>query len=993
MRRVSEFIAVLFLLVGVGHAAAAQRRVTGRVTEEGSTNPVASATVSVQGTTLVGLSGADGNFTLNNVPAGAKTLIARRIGYRRTTVTISAEATTANIAMAHDPLELEEVVVTGQATSVSTQNAANAITVVSTDVINAVPQQNIENALQGKIPGAVITQNSGAPGGGVQVQIRGSNTINGAYLPLYVVDGVVINNDATPIGLNSITGAGGGITSSQDQQVNRVADLNPEDIADIQVLKGPAAGAIYGSRGANGVVVITTKHGQAGKPSFNLIQGLGTQALEHTYDMRCFTFDQAVAEAKADFKITLTPDMYAGCKDPQQTLYGNHYLSYETNLSMRGGTNDAATTYFMSGTVNHDAGLSVNSAASRQSLLLNVNQVEGSRLNMRATANVLHTLTERGISGNDNNNIAPYTIMGTTPTYFDFSKTDPTTGQLVKNPFISGGANPLQDMLAIRTPEEVYRILGTAQADLSILSQPHHSLNASWAGGIDAYNDHGHVYSPPTTYIEQSGNISPYPGSVVDGNTDAVNANLNATLVDRYTLGFGIATTSVGLRQEHASSVVDVVRGQGLFPGVTNYATAVQTAVSQSQVLTRTFSYFAQEEFLALQERLMLTAAVNAERSSTNGDTTKFYAFPKFAASYNMPLNRGFVDNVKFRVANGSAGNRVPVNFGYTFLTSVPENGIVGLRPSTTVGLPNVQPEVTRETEGGMDLQLLHGRASAELTFYKKETNGLVLQASPPPSSGFTTQIINGGSMTNSGQEVGFNILPIDNRFLSWQSHTTFSHNRGLVTSLPVPAFYTGSIFSERYGRTKVQVGYAPDEAVVFDGFDSTGARHEKFAGSESPDFQMGFANDFTHGALHLTTLFDWRHGGYLADLSQTYLEDGSGQSGIKGGNFANTVMDSTDQANFGKGAGVYLEHASFMKLREVTLSYDLSPRLTSMMFRGSARSASFSISGQNLFTWTRYRGLDPEVSNFGDSPLSRMQDLAPYPPTRRFFATVHATF
>jgi hypothetical protein len=247
--------------------------------------------------------------------------------------------------------------------------------------------------------------------------------------------------------------------------------------------------------------------------------------------------------------------------------------------------------------------------------------------------------------------------------------------------------------------------------------------------------------------------------------------------------------------------------------------------------------------------------------------------------------------------------------------------------------------------------------------------------------------------MTNSGQEIGFNILPINNNLLSWQSHTTFSHNRGLITSLPVPAFYTGSIFSERYGRTKVQTGYAPDEAVVFDGFNADGTRHEKFAGAESPDFQMGFANDFTHGPLHLTTLVDWRHGGYLANLSQTYLEDGSGQSGISGGNFANTVMDSTDQANFGKGLGVYLEHASFAKLREVTLSYDLSPRFTGMMFRGAARSASFSISGQNLYTWTRYRGLDPEVSNFGDSPLSRMQDLAPYPPGRRFFATVHATF
>ena len=189
-----------------------------------------------------------------------------------------------------------------------------------------------------------------------------------------------------------------------------------------------------------------------------------------------------------------------------------------------------------------------------------------------------------------------------------------------------------------------------------------------------------------------------------------------------------------------------------------------------------------------------------------------------------------------------------------------------------------------------------------------------------------------------------------------------------------MPAFYTGSIFSERYGRTKVQVGYAPDEAVVFNGFDSTGARHEKFAGSESPDFQMGFSNDFTHGPFHLTTLLDWRHGGYLANLSQTYLEDGSGQSAIKGGNFANTVMDSTDEAQFAKGFGVFLEHASFAKLREVTFSYDLSPRLTEMMFRGAARNARFGIIGS-------------EPLHVDALPRSRPRSLE----LRRFAAEPHA--
>jgi len=992
MNRLSRAFVALLLVGTASSTASAQRRVSGRVTDNTGV-AVPNATVHVQGTTLSAMSNADGQYALTGVPAGTQSLVVRRIGFHQAAATLGPTATTADFQMVRDPLELEEVVVTGQATTVSTQNAANAVTVITAAEVNRVPQPNVENALQGKIPGAVITQNSGAPGGGLQVQIRGSNTVNGAYLPLYVVDGVVINNDANQIGLNSITGAGGGITSSQDQQVNRVADLNPEDIADIQVLKGPSAGAIYGSRGANGVIVITTKRGQAGKPSFNFTQRVGTQTLGHHYDMRCFTFDQAKAEAQTDFGITLTPDMYAGCVDPQETLYGNHFLSYETNASLRGGNGDASTTYFLSGTVKHDGGLAVRSGYSKQSLRMNVAQQLGSSINLHASSELLHSLTERGISGNDNNNIAPYTIIGTTPTYFDYRRIDPATGKLVKDPFIAGGANPLQDMQEIQTPEDVYRLIGNVQGEWNIISGQRQTLSLSALGGVDAYNDHSRVYSPPDTYIEQSGNISPYPGSIVEGNADVVNANLNLSLVHKYSAHFGAATTSVGLRQEHTSNIQAVNRGQGLFPGITNFATAVQTGVQEGQSVTRTFSYYAQEEFLTLSERLMLTAAVNAERASTNGDTAKFYAFPKFAASYNVPFTPAGIDNIKLRVANGRAGNRVPVNFKYTLLTQVLENGIVGLRPSTTVGLPTVQPEVTAETEGGVDMQFLRSRAQVELTFYKKRTTGLVLQAAPPPSSAFTTRIINGGSMTNSGVEAGLNLLAIDGRFFSWQSHTTFSHNRGLVTSLPVPAFYSGSIFSERYGRTKVQVGYAPDEAVVYDGFNADKSRHEEFAGSESPDYEMGFGNDFNFGPLRLSSLIEWRHGGFLADLSQTYLEDGSGQSGISGGNFANTVMDSIDQANFKAGKAAYLEHASFAKLREITLSYGLSPRLSSALFRGMAKDARLELSGRNLYTWTHYRGLDPEVSNFGDSPLSRMQDLAPYPPSRQFFFSINATF
>ena len=202
--------------------------------------------------------------------------------------------------------------------------------------------------------------------------------------------------------------------------------------------------------------------------------------------------------------------------------------------------------------------------------------------------------------------------------------------------------------------------------------------------------------------------------------------------------------------------------------------------------------------------------------------------------------------------------------------------------------------------------------------------------------------------------------------------------------------------------RIKVEQGYAPDEVVAYEGFDTTfvngvyssRARHEAHIGSASPDFTMGFSNDFTAGPFRLSTLIDWRKGGYIADLSETYLENGpNGQSGIAGGNFADTARNNADQNRYAQGYASFLEHGSFAKLREVTLSYALSPHLASTLMRGMTKDVRLEFSGHNLKTWTNYRGLDPEVSNFGNAPLSRLWDLAPYPPSRQFFFSIDANF
>ena len=229
---------------------------------------------------------ADGRFTLVNVPNGSQVLVVRRIGYRRQLVPLTANADAIEIKLEKDVLELERQVITGTTTSISSINSANAVASVTSEQLNKVASPTLENALQGKIPGAVISQNSGAPGGGMQVQLRGTTSINANSSPLYVIDGIVVSNTAITNGLNSITAAGSGVTNSQDQPVNRIADLNPADIENIEVLKGASAGAIYGSLASNGVIIITTKRGVQGRPSGSVTQRIGQYTLSHKLGLR-----------------------------------------------------------------------------------------------------------------------------------------------------------------------------------------------------------------------------------------------------------------------------------------------------------------------------------------------------------------------------------------------------------------------------------------------------------------------------------------------------------------------------------------------------------------------------------------------------------------------------------------------------------------------------------------------------------------------------------
>ncbi len=996
------------LLALCGTSAWAQgRRISGVVTSE-SGEPLGTASISVRGTALGGYTNESGRFTVP-APEGTVTLRVRRIGYREATVTVNAGLNDVTIKLAKDVLQLEKQVITGQATSIASRNSANAVTVIGGEQLNRAPTPTVENALQGKIAGAIITTNSGAPGGGAQVQLRGVTSIGSSSSPLYVVDGVVVSNDAISSGLTTITQASRVIgTSNQDQQVNRIADLNPADIEDISVLKGASAGAFYGSAASNGVIIITTKRGRSGKPAFNVTQRLGQFSLSNKLNLRCFKSQAEATEAGLD----ATP-WQPVCNDFQDQFYGQKDLSYETDLSVSGG--GAGTTYFASGLVKRDAGIELGTGYNKQSLRVNVGQLIGSKLNIKANTEIIHSLTVRGVSGNDNANVNPYTVFSLTPTFYDLA---PVDGVYPKNPYLGKfGDNPFQDRDLLHTPENIYRFIGGATANYSLFSSARQSLDLVANGGIDHFNQLDKLTSPRFLYFEPADGL---PGTVVDNNSNSIIATLGASIIHKFFPASQLfaATTSAGLRQGRKQFDQVFTAGQNLLLGQDNLDKATNLTAFETRTLVKDFSYYAQEELLLFSERLNLTAGVNLERTSNNGDPDKFFSYPKYAASYRSSYLPPFTNDLKFRIAYGRAGNKPNYGQKFTSLVVINEDGVSGTRPSLAYGNDQIKPERSTETEGGVDATFLNGRASLEFTAYRKAIDDLILTATRAPSTGFTSQVVNGGSMVNRGYEISLNMTPIQRGSINWISRTTFAHNHAIVTQLPVPAFNTGG-FGLGFGATRIEVGKSPTAIIGRNGRDSTwrnaaGALvtrgngcpaapstdpcgtfvsrvdHLNIIGDATPRFTMGFSNELNVGPLRVTSLFDWRHGGDVANLTNDYLLDCCNDNQ---GTLGDTVLVNKIRTAQGlRQTRAFLEEATFVKLRELSVSYALPDALTRHLF-SSARAVRLEVSGRNLKTWTPYTGLDPEVSNFGNTNVTRYFDVTPYPPSRSWFVSISADF
>ena len=989
----TSLFALALVALGAAGASGQERQITGRVTSATNGEAIAGVNVSVTGAAFAAVTNGDGRYAIS-APAGAATLAFRRIGFKRKEIPVPPGQATVDVQLQEDVFNLEAVVVTGQATGVERRNAATATTTVSGQEVSQVPSPALDRSLAGRIPGAIISQNSGAPGGGTQIQVRGNNTVIGSPDPLFVVDGVLYSNASLPTGLFSVTRSSSnqGFGEQQDDPVNRLADMNPADIESVELLRGAAASSIYGSKAANGVLIIKTKRGQPGQARATITQRMGYSELQRGPATRQFSLSDTFPYTSARIASYMVGGQLP-FYDHLKEVTDSKPLGYETDISVTGGTEN--TSYFFGGGSKRDGGIVGNTFDERQNLRANIDQSFSHKLHLAVSMGFNRTATDKGFTNNDNNGASVTYAIAYVPGFVNLL---PTAGTYPKPGIGYLGSNPLQTAALAKATETVYRFTGGGTLTWEALQTAHHRLQIVGAGGMDLFQQKAVVVSPPELFFEQT---QTNPGTSTRSNADSRQWNWNLNAIHSYVPATGAlkATTSAGVQVEDRELSRERVVAKGLLPGQSNIDEAsVLQGPFERNPKERTLAFYGQEEVLALQERLLLSGGFRAERSSANGDPNKYYLFPKASASYRFPGLLGEGSELKLRGAYGETGNQPIFGQKFTPLATAVIGGVVGTVVGPTAGAPNIKPERLKEFEAGVDAQLWNGRASVEITGYTRHTYDLLLQATPAPFTGYGNRIFNGGVLWNEGLEIALGVTPVRTKNLNWVFRTNYTSLKNRVQDLPSPDICKPGAqicgfrppvagFGLPYGEFFIQKGQPITQIIGTDTVPGGGGTlATRYLGQANPRFRWSFLNDVSYKRLSFSMLWDWQFGG--AEQNQTLsLYDCNGLAPDQA-----TVAGRAryDACNVWGIATPFVQSTTFLKLREASLGVDLPEQWASRL---GAHNARVSVTGRNLILVTDYFGYDPEESNFGQQAVSRNIDLGPYPPMRSFFFSITAGF
>jgi TonB-linked SusC/RagA family outer membrane protein len=973
MSKFKLITAFLFCLASMPFISKAQvKPITGTVVD-GKNKPIAGASVLVQGKSQGTVTDETGKFKLNG-PDNA-TLLFSFTGYRSQIVKWNGSADI-QVQLVEDIARLDEIVVTGLSTSVKRRNLANAVTTITATQLNGVaPSQTFDQALSGKIVGATINSNTGAPGGGQSVKLRGVTSVYGNTQPLYVIDGVFVDNTSTSAGLNFVTGAlaGGSLTSNQDNPSGRISDINAEDIENVEVLKGASAAAIYGSRAAGGVIIVTTKKGHAGRTRITFSQDLGFIKVSKLLGVRQFTAQTAASLSNDSLTGLKYAAQFTAAKasgqlyDYEKEVFGNTGFARNTLVSVSGG-NDR-TTFYLSAGQKDEAGIVNNTGYRNTSLRFNIDHHISDNIKVGISTNYLNTSANRGFSGNDNAGVTLGIALSSTP---QFAQLHPDQfGNYPNNPFAA--SNPLQTIALMQNHEGVNRFITGIGLEAVFQRSDKSVTKFVGGGGFDYYGLQTNVLFPGTLQFQAVNK-----GTSVQGFTDNLNINAILSLVNTYTASRNlILTTSAGFTQEDGNYNNLLNAATQVISGQSNVDQAGSLTATQFRAQFQNQGIYVQEE-ASIIDAITATAGIRFDRSSNNGDATKFYAYPKAGLSWNLTHSglldpEGFFSNFKLRAAYGEANNTPAYGSKFTAMNVSNIGGLPGSIIGLQEGNPNIEPERQAEFETGIDFSVLKGKLSFELTYYKKNIYNFLMLSNPPSSSGFSSSWVNAGDLRNEGVELSLNARPVTTRNITWNTTFNFWLNRSLVTRLITPPTPQGS-FGYVLGTYQIQQGASATQIL---GLSPTGI--VKWGDAE-PTFQMNTYNEITfQNKLSLRFLLHWKNGGQNVNL--TNLENDFG--GTSADWDAQTLKKGVPNGAYrisqiGTSAQEFVQNSGYVKLREIGLYYSFATTANNFL-----KGLRVGVSMTNFFVWTKYTSYDPEVSNFGTG-FSSGVDVDPYPATKR---------
>lgn len=1020
--------------------------VSGKVTDENG-DGLPGATIQEKGTTNGTITDVDGNFTLN-VSENA-ILTVSFVGYETQEIPLNGRSNL-SVKMGLDAEQLEEVVVVGYGTQ-KRADLTGSISSISSEDLQQVQVLSPDHSLQGRVAGVSVTQTSGQPGATNRIRIRGGNSISAGNEPLYVIDGFPIYNNNNSSNTNA----------ARSPNLNALATINPGDIESIEVLKDASATAIYGSRGANGVILITTKRGSSGRNNISFEGSYGIQNVRQTIPMlnaaEFAAFENEIFLYQRDIlgqsnRVPVYTDeqiasLGEGTNWQDELFRSAPIQNYQ--LSFTGG--DADTKYSIIGGYTDQQGIILNSDFKRYSLRVNLDKTINTRIRIgnsssinRTTSNLAFTGAAGGIQGSGSgvvgvamhfNPIVPVHDPNTGEYSFDDLNVGEYPGAVNRSvPFY----NPVALAELATNVSQSLRSLNSVFGEVDLME----NLTFRTSLGADFMTTKQKSYMPASTKFAAAVGGSARIGQVETFTWLNENTLNYRYLSGKHNLNFLIGYTAQSSRTERfevndAGFVNDVLAENNIGTGNIN-ANPVPPGVSEWGLL----SYLARANYI-FSERYLFTLTARYDGSSRFGKDNKWGFFPSAAFAWRLS-EEGFIQSVdaisllKLRSSYGLTGNQeIGIYQSLAQMSSsiytIGGSSVAGFS-STRIANPNLKWETTSQFDLGFDLGLFNNRLSIVADYYLKKTEDLLLSVQIPSTSGFTSSLQNIGGVKNEGFELSINTIILEGDF-NWDFSVNWATNKNTVTDLgdedqrliysgwnvlkgaPASLLEVGQPIGNFVGwktngwfLTDAEAAAAPDQTPADQNPRQLGGNiryvdinddgvvdddDRTTIGNALPKWTGGFSSSFSFGGLSLSTIWTFSVGNDIMNFNKIENHFGIGRYNASK-NFANrwsymnseeenlnaTAPTVLDSRNLFSVIDYWVEDASYLRMRNITLSYDFPLSKMKLPF---IQSAQVYVSGQNLITFTEYSGFDPEVNLGEQDNLLLGYDYGAYPAAKSY--------